>query len=211
MPSHPDLAKYFTTNAQWAEKVKSVEPHFFEESAKNQSPNVLWFGCADSRVPESVVLAVKPGEVFVHRNIANQFHLHDDSALSVLSFAVDTLGVKHVVVCGHTQCGGIRGAYGLSCNPPSSAAAETPLGRWLTPLTNLARTKSIPSLGEEKGLPALTVASVTQQVSNIASTDTVKNAWGRGIPLTIHGWVYNLATGKLEDLGIDIDPPQSAH
>lgn len=208
MPAHAELARFFHTNRQWAEKVSSVEPDFFQESAKRQTPKVLWFGCADSRVPESVVLAVKPGEVFVHRNIANQFHLHDDSALSVLTFAVQNLGVQHVVVVGHTQCGGVRGAYGLACNHPGPALGESPLGRWLTPLVDLAASEGIPALGEEQGLPKLTVASVTQQVKNIASTNVVKDTWAKGIPLSIHGWVYHLETGKLEDLGIDVEPPK---
>ncbi|KIP01124.1 hypothetical protein PHLGIDRAFT_38394, partial [Phlebiopsis gigantea 11061_1 CR5-6] len=101
------LTRLLTSNAQWATDVSRVEPAFFEQCAKGQSPKVLWIGCADSRVPESVVLACKPGEVFVTRNIANQVHLHDDSVLAVLAYAVAELGVEHVVVVGHSNCGGV--------------------------------------------------------------------------------------------------------
>ncbi|PVF96393.1 carbonic anhydrase [Serendipita vermifera] len=208
MPSHPTLEQFFSTNKQWAAKVNSRDSEFFANSARGQAPKILWFGCADSRVPESVVLAVKPGEVFVHRNIANQFHPDDDSANAVLTFGVESLNIQHVVVVGHSQCGGIKGAYGLACGLTDvSSLSGSPLGRWLIPLVQLARSHNLPSQGEEKSIPQLTAASVKQQVSNIAKSSVIQNAWANGNPVTIHGWVYNLETGTLEDLDCDVTPP----
>jgi len=134
---HPALSRLLSANSQWAADVEKSLPGFFKELAKYQSPKVLWIGCADSRVPESVITACKPGDIFVHRNIANQFHLDDDSALSVLTFAIEQVKVEHIIVVGHTQCGGAIACFNAAKNP-SPSSNDTPLGRWLTPLTQLA-------------------------------------------------------------------------
>lgn len=208
MPHNATLQGFFDTNGKWAEAVSQHDSSFFQKSAEGQKPKVLWIGCADSRVPESVVMACKPGEVFVHRNIANQFHPNDDSAISVLTYAVENLGIKHIVVVGHTQCGGVNGAFELACNPSAAASTgNSPLGRWLTPLINLAKSHNLPSQGKEAGVPKLLDASIKTQVDNIAATSVVQNAWANGNPVTIHGWLYNLESGKLLDLDYDIQAP----
>ncbi|KAI0051625.1 carbonic anhydrase [Auriscalpium vulgare] len=202
------LARLFTANAQWASAVNSAEPGFFEASAKGQSPKILWFGCSDSRVPESVLTASKPGDIFVHRNIANQFHLHDDSALSVLTYAVDHVGVDHVVVVGHTQCGGAAACH-QSALAGAAFAPGTPLGRWLEPLTELAASLDPHNASStEDALNQLVEANVRQQVDNVVASSTIQNAWATGQKkVWVHGFVYNLKDGLLKDLGVSRGAP----
>jgi len=208
---YPVLSRLLSSNAQWSQDVNSSDPSFFKNLAKGQSPKVLWIGCADSRVPESVVLACKPGEVFVHRNIANQFHLHDDSALSVLTYAVDVLGVEHVVVVGHTSCGGaaacLKGARHLR-KSDGSGAHETPLDRWLAPLTTLVASLDISEehVSDEHALPVVVEENVKMQVENVANTEIMRKAWASGKPVHIHGWVYLVEEGRLKDLQISQGP-----
>ncbi|KAF8485405.1 carbonic anhydrase [Gautieria morchelliformis] len=207
---HPVLSRLLASNAQWSKDVLSVEAQFFELSAKGQSPKVLWIGCADSRVPESVILACKPGEVFVHRNIANQFHLNDDSALSVLTYAIDYLGVEHVVVVGHTACGGaaacFSGAQQLIDANGVKAVRETPLQRWLAPLTELVVSLDICAKPAPEAVPIIVEENVKAQVANIIKTDTVTTAWAAGKPVYVHGWVYLVEEGRLQDLQISQGP-----
>ncbi|OBZ74408.1 Carbonic anhydrase 2 [Grifola frondosa] len=188
------LARLLANNDQWAEDVQRAEPGFFQQCAKGQAPKVLWIGCADSRVPESVLTACKPGEIFVHRNIANQFHPSDDSALAVLTYAVDHVGVSHVIVVGHTNCGGAAACH-AAANDPAAAAPDGPLGRWLGPLTDLAKGRDLTELVE---------ANVRAQVANLANAETLKSAWERGKDVQVHGWVYEIETGRLRDLGISV-------
>ncbi|KAI8996231.1 carbonic anhydrase [Trametes punicea] len=198
MPQDYILARLLSNNAQWAEDVEKAEPGFFAHSAQGQSPKVLWIGCSDSRVPESVVTASRPGDIFVHRNIANQFHPDDDSALSVLTYAVAHVGVQHVILVGHTNCGGAQACH-AAAHAPMPAAPSAPkdaLGRWLAPLTELAR--------EYDDLTALVEANVRAQVANIAATDVVRAAWDQGKDVQVHGWVYELETGRLRDLGVSV-------
>ncbi|KAI5122652.1 hypothetical protein M0805_007914 [Coniferiporia weirii] len=216
----PELNRLLSSNAQWASDVDRYEPGFFEESAKGQAPKVLWIGCADSRVPESVIMACKPGEIFVHRNIANQFHLSDDSAQSVLTYAVNELGVEHVVVVGHTKCGGVAGAHKLAHKQPPDEGAKddsTPLLRWLGPLVELARKPEFDSAGtgeeESAVLTALSEANVRAQVKNIVRSDVIKDAWAASDAkvagskkVYVHGWVYELESGRLRDLGVSKGP-----
>ncbi|KAI0076643.1 carbonic anhydrase [Panus rudis PR-1116 ss-1] len=194
----PILAKLLAANAQWAEDVEDAEPGFFEISSKGQSPKILWIGCADSRVPESVVTGAKPGDIFVHRNVANQVHLNDDNLLAVLQYAVDTVGVEHILVVGHTNCGGVNACHAAASTTASSPAPGTPLGRWLEPLTTLARNSSSDDAN------AIVEANVQAQVNNLANTDTMQNVWKKGKDVKVHGWVYQLHSGKLKDLGITI-------
>ncbi|EIN06860.1 carbonic anhydrase, partial [Punctularia strigosozonata HHB-11173 SS5] len=185
-----------------ASDVEQVEPGFFERGAKGQSPKVLWIGCSDSRVPESVVTLAKPGDIFVHRNIANQFHLHDDSVLSVATYAIAAVGVKHVAIVGHTHCGGATHTATLNDDlavPP--LGSDAPINRWLAPLVKLAG-EVIASNPTADPLKELVYANVKAQVANLAQSGPVVDAWKQGKSLHIHGWVYDLATGKLEDLGI---------
>ncbi|KAI0325955.1 carbonic anhydrase [Cubamyces sp. BRFM 1775] len=195
MPQDYILARLLSNNAQWAEDVEKVEPGFFAQSAKGQSPKVLWIGCSDSRVPESVVTASKPGDIFVHRNIANQFHPEDDSALAVLTYAVEHAGVSHVILVGHTNCGGAQTCHKIA-HDPAAQAPGGPLGRWLGPLTELARAHD--------DVTDLVEANVRAQVENIAKTEVVRAQWAKGNDVQVHGWVYELETGRLRDLGVSV-------
>ncbi|KAF8201797.1 carbonic anhydrase [Pholiota molesta] len=232
------LQHLLASNAQWAEDVLKTQPHFFEESAKGQSPHVclflstpsiltqplqtLWIGCADSRVPESVVTAARPGEIFVHRNIANQLHLDDHNILSVLRYAVDYLGVQHVIIVGHSECGGAAACLGAAQTPSlnldepeiatlSSLPVESALNRWLEPLTRLAASLHLSSVPHAEALPVVVEENVKAQVDNLARTQTIQDAWTKGTrkgqAVWIHGWVYDLQTGRLRDLNISRGPP----
>ncbi|KAJ7685360.1 carbonic anhydrase [Mycena polygramma] len=218
---HPDLYRFFALNSEWARRVESQEPGFFQESTKGQTPQVLWIGCSDSRVPESVITAVRPGEIFVHRNIANQFQLEDNSVQSVLTYAVEHLGVEHVVVVGHTECGGAAACFGAACSPAFSASAETciidprlapdaPLNQWLTPLTKLVASLKLSSVPKAEALPLIVEENVKMQVENLCMAQTIVDAWThksrQGKDVWVHGWVYDLASGQLRDLDISRGP-----
>ncbi|KJA27171.1 hypothetical protein HYPSUDRAFT_75102 [Hypholoma sublateritium FD-334 SS-4] len=215
------LQHMLASNAQWAEDVLHDQPHFFEESAKGQAPHTLWIGCADSRVPDSVITAARPGEIFVHRNIANQLHLDDLNVLSVLRYAVDYLGVKHVIIVGHTECGGAAAALGAAQSPdfnvdaPIATIPSLPvtasLNRWLEPITRTAASLHLSSLPHSDALHLLVEENVKVQVENLANTQTITDAWTKGTrkqqEVWIHGWVYELGTGRLRDLNISRGPP----
>ncbi|KAJ7219470.1 carbonic anhydrase [Mycena pura] len=221
MSPHPALYKFFAFNAEWAKRVESQEPGFFAESAAGQAPQILWIGCSDSRVPESVVTACRPGEIFVHRNIANQFHLEDNNVQSVLTYAVDHLGVEHVVVVGHTECGGAAACFGAASSPAFSANAKScvvdpsltpdaPLNQWLTPLTKLVASLKLSGVSKEEAMPVIVEENVKMQVENLSKAQTIVNAWThkskKGKDVWVHGWVYDLAKGELRDLGISKGP-----
>lgn len=206
---HAALQALLDSNAQWARDVDAAEPDFFRQSAKGQSPQILWIGCADSRVPESVITGARPGDIFVHRNIANQVHLDDKSVLSVLQYAVDFVGVQHVVVVGHNECGGAAACLGAAQSSPSicpavtvpSLPAESPLNTWLDPLTRLAQSLHLSTTPHVEALPVLVEENVKRQVENLAK---IRDAWTKGV--WIHGWVYDIASGTLRDLGISQGP-----
>jgi len=191
------LARILANNAQWATDVEKTEPGFFEQCAKGQSPKILWIGCADSRVPESVLTVSKPGDIFVHRNIANQFHLTDDNVLSVLTYAVNELGVSHVIVVGHTHCGGAAACYAAANAPPPAGPPSTPLDRWLAPLIALAKETKLDPAG-------LVETNVRVQVKNVAKAEILRAAWASGKDVWVHGWVYEIEHGRLRDLGISV-------
>jgi len=216
------MQRLLTSNAQWSQDVSKSDPNFFKQSAKGQSPHTLWIGCADSRVPDSVVTNSRPGEVFVHRNIANQLHLDDHNLLSVLRYAVDFLGVENVVIVGHTECGGAAACLGAAQSPHlnldapittiSSLPPESALNRWLEPLTRMtAGLKLLSSVSQEDALKTVVEENVKAQVENLAKTITIGEAWKKGTPkgqdVWIHGWVYDLSTGLLRDLDISRGPP----
>ncbi|PWN49377.1 carbonic anhydrase [Violaceomyces palustris] len=205
----PVLSDLLSRNQSWAESQKKENPALLEACAKGQSPKVLWIGCADSRVPESVACQAQPGEIFVTRNIANQFNPDDDNAISVLTYAVQALGVEHVVVVGHTSCGGVNAAIAGSEIPIPEVPASTALFRHLTPLTKLAFDvkKENPGLEGAELAAKVTEASVKRQMKNIIETDVIKGNWsGEVSPLsnkvmnkvTVHGWIYDIATGQIQ-------------
>ncbi|KAN0107270.1 carbonic anhydrase [Russula decolorans] len=202
------LAKLFVSNSQWVKAVNSAEPGFFEQSAKKQTPKILWLGCSDSRVPESVITASRPGDIFVHRNIANQVHPKDDNILSVITYAVAEVGVEHILVVGHTNCGGAAACLQAVTAGTPPPAPTTPLARWLAPLTALAGTLNLKGVPHSDAMLKIVEASVRAQVENVAGTAPVQEAWaGKRKNLWVHGLIYELETGTLKDLNVTRGPP----
>lgn len=215
-------------NASWSQEFVTQQPELAEALRGGQHPKVFWIGCSDSRVPESVVCNARPGELFVLRNIANQFHTYDDSAVSALTFAVQALGVEHVIVVGHTSCGGVAAAVKQVLHEQEDDFEPLPasaLTRHLTPLTELARylrarvreRHTIPGAEmQERLVPILTEASVRKQIQNIIDHPVIQDNWrGKVSPLNgkvnprvkIHGWIHNIQSGRLLDLNITVNPP----
>jgi carbonic anhydrase len=193
------LDELLNNNRAWAARVVAEDPGFFTRLAAQQKPQYLWIGCSDSRVPANQIVGVLPGEIFVHRNVANQVIHSDLNCLSVLQFAVDLLEVRHVIVCGHDGCSGVTAAlhderHGLVDN-------------WLRHLQDVMRAhrdlldrKSDP----HQRLRLFTRLNVLNQVANVAETTIAQDAWSRGQSLAIHGWIYGLQDGLLHDLEITI-------
>lgn len=191
------LKVLFENNAEWVVSKTSKDPEYFRRTAKDQLPLYLWIGCSDSRVPANEIVGLEPGELFVHRNVANLFPHTDINCLSVLEFAVDILKIEHVIVCGHYDCGGVK-----------AAMLDHQLGlvdNWLRNIRDIyaAHRKELDQIIDPKQrYNRLVELSVLQQVRNICHTTIVQGAWHRKQPLTVHGWVYHLDTGKLKDLGL---------
>lgn len=194
------VLKYlFEQNKNWAEKVKESDPDFFAKLARQQNPELLWIGCSDSRVPANQVVDMLPGQVFVHRNIANIVVHTDLNCLSVIQYAVDVLKVKHIIVCGHYDCGGIRAAmdnqeHGLIDN-------------WLRNIkdTYHKHQTQIDALENQRDrVNLLCEFNVKEQVANICHTTIVQKAWKAGQPLAVHGWIYSIENGILKDLNVCI-------
>ncbi len=188
------LKKLFAKNKEWAKKIKQEDPDFFSELSKRQKPKYLWIGCSDSRVPENKIVDLPAGEIFVHRNIANMVVHTDLNSLSVIQYAVEVLEIKHVIVCGHYGCGGIKAAmenheHGLIDN-------------WLRHIKDVRRfhKDKFSGLEHEEKLDRLCELNVIEQVRNICNTTIIQDAWRADKELHIHGWVYNLATGRLKSL-----------
>lgn len=190
-----ELKKLFDNNKKWAQEKLEKDPQAFLKLYPKQSPKYLWIGCSDSRIPASEILGLEPGELFVHRNIANLFPHTDFNSLSVLQYAVDYLEIEHVIVCGHYGCGGVASAmkseqFGLVDN-------------WLRHIRDVyAREKQKLDKIEdkEKKYQQLVELNVIYQVMNICHTTIVQNAWAKQKPLTVHGWVYDMKKGNLIDL-----------
>jgi len=193
------LDNLLENNRLWAEEIKSQDPDFFEKLARQQTPDYLWIGCADSRVPANQITGLLPGEVFVHRNIANVVTHTDINCLSVLQYAVEVLKVKHIIVCGHYGCGGVQGAL-----------SDEPLGlidNWLRHIKDIyyVNREKFEFLRPEDRLDRLCELNVIQSVANLCHTTTVQDAWRRGQNLTVHGWIYSLQNGLLRDLKVCFD------
>ncbi len=189
------LEHLFDRNVAWADAKTRDDPHYFRRMAEQQAPRLLWIGCSDSRVTANDVLGLDPGEVFVHRNIANIVHTSDMNILSVLEFAVEHLRVEHVIVCGHYGCGGVQRALGDE--------RGAMLDHWLQPLSMLYRLHRgrFDALGPELRLDRLCELNVEMQVRRLAATPTVEKAWAAGRALHLHGWIYAIHDGLLRDLG----------
>ncbi|KAK0522712.1 hypothetical protein OC835_006484 [Tilletia horrida] len=204
------LADLLSHNEHWCSETCTKKPDLFKTCAAGQAPKVLWIGCSDSRVPESVITEADPGQIFVTRNIANQFNPEDDNVVSVLTYGVQALGVEHVVVVGHTSCGGMIAATGAAA---TGAAPGGALGRYLTPLVGLAKklkeNEEAAKLEQPEFVRLLTEESVKQSMRHIASTEVIKDNWaGKASPLSGKGsWVHDVGTGKLRDLNVSLLPP----
>ncbi len=188
------LKHLIEANRHWANSIKEKNPDFFSHLSEQQDPEYLWIGCSDSRVPANQIIDLPPGEVFVHRNIANVVVHTDLNCLSVIQYAVEILKVKHIILCGHYGCGGIRAAlenheHGLIDN-------------WLRHIKDVMRfhTSKFEGLKHQEKLDLLCELNVREQVSNICATTIVQNVWEQGKDLSIHGWIYSIDNGILKDL-----------
>src|SRR5215217_7432984 len=194
-----DLTHLFENNRLWARRIVEREPAFFQSLAAQQSPRYLWIGCADSRVPANEIVGLMPGELFVHRNVANVVVHTDLNCLSVLQYAVDVLKVEHVIVCGHYGCGGIEVAW-----------KKTALGlidNWLRHVQDVAELHPdhFPrGITETQATERLAELNVLSQAANVCRTTIVIDAWRRGQPLSVHGLIYGLQDGRLRDLGLTV-------
>src|ERR1700683_2656540 len=186
-------------NRAWAQRKVAIDPDFFRRLERQQAPEYLWIGCSDSRVPANEIVDLAPGELFVHRNVANLAPPQDANYLSVLQFAVDVIKVKHIIVVGHYGCGGIAAAV--------SGKRLGLVDHWLHPIREVydehhAELTAITD--EKKRLDRLCELNVRRQVKNVASDVFVQDAWARGQQLSVHGWVYSLANGLVNDLGVTV-------
>lgn len=196
------LPEIFENNRKWAQQVTCAQPEFFQKLAAQQAPKYLWIGCSDSRVPANQIMGLMPGEVFVHRNIANVVVHSDLNCLSVIQYAVEVLKVEHIIVCGHYGCGGVQAAW-----------RGTQLGlidNWLRHVQDVGQLHlgELQALEEEKRqLERLCELNATEQAAHVCRTTIVQDAWKRGQLLTVHGWVYGLQDGLLRDLGVCVSGP----
>jgi carbonic anhydrase len=199
------LAHLFESNRAWSERIRASDPEFFPRLSRQQRPRYLWIGCADSRVPANEIVDLAPGELFVHRNLANVVAHSDLNCLSVMQFAVDVLKVEHIIVCWHYGCSGVSAAMqkdrvGLADN-------------WLRYVQDVhakhdARVARLPDVPQR--VDRLCELNVIEQVANVCQTTIVRDAWGRGQELAVHGWVYGLKDGLVRDLGTVVTRPAEA-
>ncbi|WOD07838.1 carbonate dehydratase [Marinomonas sp. GJ51-6] len=193
------LTELFDKNREWAAKVTEEDPEFFETLSKQQLPEYLWIGCADSRVPANQIVDLLPGEVFVHRNIANVVVHTDLNCLSVIQFAVDVLKVKHIMVVGHYGCGGIKAAMGTE--------EHGMIDNWLRHIKDVYRLhkQEIDSIEDEHArFDRMCELNVVEQVANVCQSSIVQNAWRIGQELHVHGWCYSLGNGHIKDLEVTV-------
>ena len=191
--------KLLDNNKEWVEKSLALDPNYFADLAKGQTPPLLWIGCSDSRVPANEIIGAKPGEVFVHRNIANMVVHSDMNMLSVLDYAVNVLKVKHVIVCGHYGCGGVKAAMGNM--------SVGIIDNWIRHIKDEYRLhdKYLNSIEDETArFNAFVEINAKEQVYNLAKTSIVQSAWKNGQDLMLHGWVYGLNSGFVTDLNVNI-------
>ena len=188
------LKHLFDRNVAWAATITDQDPEFFADLAKQQAPEYLWIGCSDSRVPANQIVDLPPGGVFVHRNIANVVVHTDLNCLSVIHFAVEVLKVKHIIVCGHYGCGGVKAAM--------DSQTHGLIDYWLLHIKDVMRFNEarFEGLNDADRLDLLCELNVLDQVANVCDTSIVQNAWKQGAELSVHGWIYNIANGIIKDL-----------
>ena len=190
-----NLEHLFKRNKEWAQSITDEDPNFFTNLSKLQTPEYLWIGCSDSRLASNQLLNLAPGEVFVHRNIANMVIHSDLNCLSVMQFAIEVLKVKHVIVCGHYGCGGIK----ASLEDTDHGLIDNWLGH-IKDVYRLHATELDAMTNQEEMQHRLCELNVIEQVANVCNTTIVKNAWKNGAELSVHGWVYNIKNGILKDI-----------
>ena len=193
------LADLLENNRRWSEGVRQRDARFFDQLSRQQAPRYLWIGCADSRVPANEIVGLMPGELFVHRNVANVVVHSDLNCLSVLQYAVDVLRVEHVIVCGHYGCGGVEAAW-----------KRTPLGlidNWLRHVQDVAdrhQSRFTRRMSDAQSVDRLCELNVLEQAANVCRTTIVQDAWRRRQALQVHGWIYSLRNGLIQDLGLSV-------
>lgn len=197
------LPQLFENNQQWAREQTAKDPEFFQRLSKQQDPDVLWIGCADSRVPANQIIGLAPGDVFVHRNIANIVVHTDFNCLSVIEFAVSVLRVRHIIVCGHYGCGGVHAASQDSCFGL--------VDNWLRHIRDVREKhgKVLAAIDDpDRRLRRLCELNVVEQAQNVCYTTAVQSAWSGGADLCVHGWIYDVEDGLLRDLEVTVSVPE---
>src|SRR5438105_3426742 len=192
------LTRLLDNNRKWAARIVQSRPDFFQRLARQQSPEVLWIGCSDSRVPANEIIDVLPGEVFVHRNVANQVMHVDFNCLAVLQYAVETLRVRHIIVCGHYGCGGVTASF--------QRQQTSLIGNWLYSLYELGmrHRAELETIRAEDRVDVLCEINVVEQVRHLCQTTILDRAWRRGQSIAVHGWIYGIDNGRLSDLQVTI-------
>ena len=194
----PDLEILLQNNRNWAEQVRQEDPDFFPRLATQQKPKYLWIGCSDSRVPANQITGLVPGEVFVHRNVANVIGSDDPNCQSVIEYAVNALEVEHIIVCGHYKCGGVQAAM--------QGTATGIVAEWIASISGIwtAQQPTLAALPAAERLAALCELNVQHQLKSLAQSPAVNEAWSRGRVLSLHGWIYSIEDGLLKDLGLSL-------
>ena len=197
-----DVKELLKSNKNWSEEISKSSPDFFQKLSTQQKPKYLWIGCSDSRVPANQIVALPPGEIFVHRNIANVAVHSDLNCLSVIQYAVDALKVKHIVVCGHYGCGGIKAAMGNEENGL--------IDNWLGHIKDVSRfhAEELSQLEGDEKFNRLCELNVLEQAANVCNSTVVQSAWKRGEDLSVHAWIYSIENGLLKDLSLAISSPK---
>ncbi|HCR48589.1 MAG TPA: carbonate dehydratase [Bacteroidetes bacterium] len=193
------LPELFVNNRTWATRLSEQDPALFEKMATQQNPEILWIGCSDSRVPANQIVGLLPGELFVHRNVANMVHHTDMNCLSVMQYAIEMLHIRHIIVCGHYGCGGVKSVV--------DSTRHGLIDNWLQPIKEVYKRYEalFPSdLSHKDRINRLCELNVVEQAYNVSQSTVVQNAWERGHSLTLHAWIYGLHDGLLRDLGMCI-------
>ena len=197
-----EIQELLDRNKSWAQKIEQEDPGFFARLTKQQKPRFLWIGCSDSRVPANQITGLMPGEVFVHRNVANVVLQTDLNCMSVVEFAIKQIKVRHVIICGHYGCAGVEAALGGS--------TEGIVDHWLSGIRSLSslHKDELESLAPEAAKSRLCELNVFDQVRSLCGTGAINDAWSRGQQVDVHGWVYGLEDGLIRDLGVRITGPE---
>jgi carbonic anhydrase len=197
------LPHLFENNRAWASTLEKAKPGFFQKLSRQQAPEYLWIGCSDSRVPANEIVGLLPGQLFVHRNVANLVIHTDMNCLSVVQYAVEVLQVKHIIVCGHYGCGGVKAAMGEKTHGL--------IDNWLRHIQDIYRRRYeelVKIKDESQRADRLCELNVVEQSFNLGHTTVVQEAWKRGQSLAIHGWIYRISNGLLQDLGVCLSGPE---